>query len=87
MNLLISNSYTSTSFNEFLPVNRKYSLFACSNIIVLQEDNSVGVLNDGTGVTGKEIFNRVLVGYTDLLGMVRVHSKKEFINKKVEGLY
>ncbi len=64
-------------------MNRKNSLFASSNVIVLQEDNSVGVLNDGTGVTGEEIFNRVLVGYTNLLGMVRVHSKKEFICEEI----
>ena len=58
-----------------LPVYGENTLLASSHVIILQVDNSVSVLNDGTSITGKEVLNRVLVRYSDLFSVVRIHSK------------
>ena len=38
-------------------MNGKNSISNCCYVIIFQENNSVGVLNNCTGITGKEIFN------------------------------
>ncbi len=51
------------------PVDGEDAVLDGGNVVILQEEDAVGVLDDGAGVAGEEVLHRVSVRRVDLLGV------------------
>ncbi len=51
------------------PVDGEDAVLDGGDVVILKEEDAVGVLDDGAGVTGEEVLHRVPVRGVDLLGV------------------